>query len=51
MPPPSDPGFNDQRLTLGGLVHHCWISGKVFKEQGDLDGQALLVVPIAILVP
>jgi hypothetical protein len=46
--PSGDP---DQVQTLGGLVHHCFISGKVFKDSGDLDGQALIIVPIRILVP
>ncbi len=50
-PSPSDPGWPDARLTLGGLVHHCFISGKVFKDPGDLDGQALIIVPITVLVP
>lgn len=43
-----DEGF---RQTLGGLVHSAAISGRVFKEHGDLDGQALIIVPIRILVP
>lgn len=46
--PTDDP---DQVQTLGGLVHHCFISGKVFKDPGDLDGQALVIVPIRILAP
>ena len=46
--PAGDP---DQVQTLGGLVHHCFISGKVFKDPGDLDGQGLIIVPIRILVP
>jgi len=46
--PSGDP---DQVQTLGGLVHHCFISGKVFKDSGDLDGQALIIVPIKILAP
>jgi hypothetical protein len=46
--PSGDP---DAAQTLGGLVHHCFISGKVFKDPGDLDGQALIIVPIRILVP
>lgn len=50
-PPPTDPGWPDERLTLGGLVHHCFISGKLFKDPGDLDGQALIIVPITLLVP
>jgi hypothetical protein len=37
--------------TLGGLVHKCWIEGRIQKFQGDLDGQTLIVVPIKILVP
>ena len=37
--------------TLGGLVHKCWIDGRIQKFQGDLDGQTLIVVPIKILVP
>ncbi len=50
-PSPGDPGFPDQRLTLGGLVHHCFIDGKLFKDPGDLDGQGLIIVPITLLVP
>jgi hypothetical protein len=37
--------------TLGGLVHHCWIEGQIELHTGDLDGQAIAVVPINILVP
>jgi hypothetical protein len=43
------PGFETQ--TLGGLVHHCWIEGTILKDPGDLDGDALIIVPIHILVP
>jgi len=50
-PLPSDPGFRDNRNTLGGKVYHLYIGGKVFKDPGDIDGQAMLVVPIKILVP
>ena len=46
--PADDP---DNVQTLGGLVHYARISGKVFKDPGDLDGQALIIVPISILVP
>ena len=45
---PTDPDFAQ---TLGGLVHKCWIEGRIQKFQGDLDGQTLIVVPIKILVP
>jgi hypothetical protein len=44
------PAWSDTQ-TLGGLVEHCWIDGKVFKDPGDLDGQGLMVVPIKILIP
>lgn len=50
-PKPYDPGFLDERNTLSGLVHHCFIEGEVFKDPGDIDGQAMLVVPITVLVP
>ena len=39
------------RLTLGGTAWRCSIEGKVLKDPGDLDGDALLVVPIAIVLP
>lgn len=37
--------------TLGGLVSHCWIEGKVIVATGDLDGNGLAVIPIKMLVP
>jgi hypothetical protein len=43
------PGIEAQ--TLGGLVTHCWIEGRVEIHPGDLDGQAIAVVPIKMLVP
>lgn len=46
-----DPGYFDQRNTLSGLVHHCYIEGEVFKDPGDIDNQGMLVVPIKVLVP
>ena len=51
VPKSSDPGFLDGRNTLSGLVHHCYIDGEIFKDPGDIDKQAMLVVPITILVP
>ena len=39
------------RCTLGGNAWRCSIEGKVLKDPGDLDGDALLVVPIAIVLP
>lgn len=39
------------RYTIGGLVEHCWIEGKVFKDPGDIDDQGMITVPVRILVP
>lgn len=50
-PLPADVGFQDRRNTLGGLVWHCFISGRIFKDPGDLDGQGMMVVPIKLLIP
>jgi hypothetical protein len=36
--------------TLGGLVSHCWIEGKIVKDPGDLDNIAKVLIPINILV-
>ena len=36
--------------TLGGLVSHCWIEGKIMKDPGDLDGDGVAVIPVKILV-
>ena len=37
--------------TLGGLVNHCWIEGKIFIDPGDLDGDGLAIIPVKITVP
>lgn len=50
-PVPQDEGFFDDRNTLQGLVWHCFIDGEVFKDPGDIDKQALVIVPITLLVP
>jgi hypothetical protein len=39
------------RNTLGGVAYQCRIEGKVLKDPGDLDGDAMLVVPIRIVLP
>ena len=39
------------RNTLGGTAYSCRIDGKVLKDPGDLDGDALLVVPVRIVLP
>jgi hypothetical protein len=38
-------------VTLGGLVAQAWIEGEVFKAAGDLNDQAMIVVPIKLLIP
>lgn len=50
-PLPTDVGFHDERCTLGQLVYHCFIQGRIFKDPGDIDQQGMLVVPIKLLVP
>jgi hypothetical protein len=37
------------RQTLGGLVFHTWIEGKIMKDPGDLDGDGVAVIPVKIL--
>lgn len=49
-PKPKDIGW-PKRNTLGGLVYHCFISGRVFKDPGDIDGQGMMVIPLKLLVP
>jgi len=39
------------RVTLGGLCQHCWISGKSEFYPGDLGTQAKLLIPVSILIP
>lgn len=51
QPLPADVGFHDERCTLNGLVHHCFIQGRIFKDPGDIDQQGMLVVPIKLLIP
>jgi hypothetical protein len=37
--------------TLGGLVQHAWIEGRVETDEGVLGEQAVVIVPVRILVP
>lgn len=37
--------------TLGGLVDHAWIAGRIESDEGLLGDQAVAIVPIEILVP
>jgi hypothetical protein len=39
------------RFTLGGLVNWCRMVGKVEASPGDLDGQAIAVADVEIIVP
>ena len=39
------------RNTLSGSAYSCRIDGKVLKDPGDLDGDALLVVPVKLVLP
>jgi hypothetical protein len=45
------PGAGEEQQTLGGLVYHCRIDGKILKNEGLLDGQASVVIPVEILGP
>lgn len=36
--------------TLGGLVQHCWIAGRITTDEGVLGGQSVAIVPVEILV-
>lgn len=47
----SGPDLAIGRNTLGGVVHHCRIDGKALKDPGDLDGDALLIVPVKLILP
>ena len=42
---------DQQRFTLGGLVFWCRVAGRIEKSPGDLDGQAIAVMPVEIFVP
>ncbi len=39
------------RNTLAGAAYSCRIDGKILKAPGVLDGDALLVVPVRIVLP
>jgi hypothetical protein len=39
------------RNTLNGAAYHCRIDGKTLKDPGDLDGDALLIAPVKIVLP
>lgn len=37
--------------TLGGLVRHAWIEGRIQTDEGALGPQAVAIVPLSILAP
>jgi hypothetical protein len=39
------------RNTLAGTVYNCRVEGKVLKDPGDFDGDALLIVPVKLVLP
>ena len=34
--------------TLGGLVSHCRVDGPILRDPGDMDGDGMIIIPIAI---
>lgn len=45
---PNNNGENTQ--TLGGIVHHCWIEGQTVIYEGNLGDEAVVTIPVKILV-
>lgn len=43
--------FPGQPQTLGGLVNHTWIEGKITRVPGYVDGHGMLYFTIRVLVP
>lgn len=39
------------KLTLGGLVEHCWLEGDTDMDTGIYSQQGAAILPIRILVP
>lgn len=39
------------KLTLGGLVTHCWIEGDADVDEGIVSSQAAAILPMKMLVP
>lgn len=46
---PDDP--TDAVQTLGGLVAHAWIEGRIETDEGVLGDQAVAIVPVNLLIP
>lgn len=45
------PDNGDGACTLGGIVSWAYIDGQVFKDPGDIDNQAMLIVPFRVMIP
>ncbi len=43
MPP------NQEKQTLGGLVHYCRINGQIKTDEGVLGDQAVAIIPVEIM--
>lgn len=42
-------GPADTAQTLGGLVSHCYVNGKIETDEGTLGAQAMAIIPIEIV--
>lgn len=38
------------RMTLGGLVEHCWIEGQIETDEGYFGDQGVVILPVRIKV-
>lgn len=43
--------FSTNQNTLGGLVYWARVEGRILKDPGDIDKQAMLLVPIMVEMP
>ncbi len=43
------PTAPDVYQTLGGIVSHCWISGKIEIIEGVLNNQGIVIIPVNML--
>jgi hypothetical protein len=39
-----------ERNTLGGLVDNVWVEGQTWKDNGNLDNQCALLIPVRVSV-
>ncbi len=45
------PPIPTDNQTLGGLVDHVWIAGRIETDEGTLGRQAVAIIPLNIIVP